>query len=259
MKIKFITQAVDSALWERYKDKITFGPTPMAPAPPQYSVPYQISRLTDAPGKVFRFFEKPEHAEDFAKGKIWISTLERCRQYEDPKQGDKDEATFTHYVDEVVITDGRETKNQMLAARMGIKIPSSPINLTVKNSIFYFRLPDGLVLCTTLRYAPDTLSDNFGKHCVEISRPEEFFRTLTESLLSTYPMIEDAACGPISYTDRVSPVHNALPNQIGFIKPSDPYADQEEYRMLWLVKHDVSLTPGVIYNPALANYCKRIA
>lgn len=258
-KLKPTCRLVQHALWELFKDKLIFGPTPMQPAPPQYDCQFQISKPADIPEKVYRFFDKPEHADDFANGRLWISTLERCRQYEDPKQGDKHEGMIARLVDDLKLTDGRNTKTQMLAQSMGIKVPASDINISIKNSTFVTRLADGLVLCTTLKYAPDTLSDNFGKHCVEISNPHEFFKTLTQSLLSTYPMIAEAVAGPIIYEDRVAPIHKKISTHIGLIKPSDPYAEQEEYRMLWLVKHNIPLTPGIINVPALADYCRRIA
>lgn len=48
------------------------------------------------PLKVYRFFKEKSHAEALCNGDVWLSTIETCRRYEDPLQGDPDEAIQTY-------------------------------------------------------------------------------------------------------------------------------------------------------------------
>jgi hypothetical protein len=187
----------------------------------QYAPPVRLVRPTfiqierDAPPRLYRFFKCLEHAQNFADGRIWISTLEACRKHEDPQQGDSEEG------------------------KLGNKLIS-----------------DALVLCTTLRFDPSKMSDSFGNYCVEITEPLKFFVKLTEELMLRYP-IDRFRQAQIIYAERE--FEGTRPGRIGFVKPPDKYAEQEEHRMLWTVSVDKPLIPGKLYVPGLKRYCRLLA
>jgi hypothetical protein len=194
------------------------GPVPMATskeyAPRVRRVGVGFLKLeVDPPAKVYRFFKEKAHADALAAGNIWISTLQRCREYEDPKQGDP--------------KDGYLGEN---------------------------KIQDALVLCTTLRFDPSLFSDSFGNYCVEITDPQNFFLKLTDELIRRYPITRYVQAKVI-YADR-SLGGDDRKGRIGFVKPADQYADQEEHRMLWTVEVDSPLKPGLIKIPALKTHCR---
>jgi hypothetical protein len=45
---------------------------------------------------IYRFFSEEYQANALAQGEVWLSTLETCRAYEDPAQGDLEEAHETY-------------------------------------------------------------------------------------------------------------------------------------------------------------------
>lgn|GEM_PF-1328226 len=68
------------------------GPSPMAFSPPVRKVKAGLMQIEkNRPKKLFRFFKERKHAEDLVAGRVWLSTLKTCRNYEDPEQGDSKE------------------------------------------------------------------------------------------------------------------------------------------------------------------------
>nr|WP_306287585.1 hypothetical protein [Pseudoalteromonas sp. WY3] len=70
---------------------------------------------------VYRFFPEKWQAESLCQGNVWISTLETCRKYEDPLQGDLGEATQTYKSGHIVGGSGDPAFVEM-ASRSGIHI-----------------------------------------------------------------------------------------------------------------------------------------
>ena len=75
-------------------------------------------------GSVYRFLRSEEHARQFASGKIYISTLEACRSYEEEGRGDAEEG-----YEKRVIDHARGGSNDSafveLARKVSIHIPES--------------------------------------------------------------------------------------------------------------------------------------
>ena len=46
---------------------------------------------------LFRCFDREEYANAFATGEIRLSTLTRCREYENAERGDSGEGTLTYF------------------------------------------------------------------------------------------------------------------------------------------------------------------
>ena len=235
--------------------------TPMKPASPQRKSVIDLPPPPAyIPKKIFRFLSNEDYADQFAMGNIRISTLETCRQYEDPLQGDSGEGSSVYRGGIYKNVNGDHPGFLQDAARSGIHFhgdPSEFTNISISGAKREFRINDALVLCTTAHFDPTALSDTFGKYVVEINDVPGFFTELTQALVDRYPILKFYA-RPVHYRSREFDSSQA-PSHEGFIKPTDPYAPQQEFRMLWTVRPSTDLTPGNVFVPELAKYCQRIA
>lgn len=206
---------------------------------------------------VYRFFQEELHADALARGEVWLSTLATCRAYEDPEQGDPEEAHETYNSGHAV---GGSTDSDFVevARRSGIHIGPGCSNITLSNDTRKTVLPDAYVLCTTIEFSPEKLSETFGRYCVEITNPKEFFVLVSESLEKPIP-IKEAAAGKVIYKDRSYTGMESPPGPMGFVKPPDLYAHQREFRLLWVPENSKDLAPFLLKCPEVAHLCKRIA
>ena len=206
---------------------------------------------------VYRFFNDPSHADALAAGKVWLSTLETCRRYEDPRQGDPEEGFVTYNSGHAVGNSG-DKDFELIAARSGIHIGPGCANITLSNNIAVRHLSDAIVLCTTELFDPNALSETFGRYCVAISDPRRLFALMTDQLRRVYNVAE-AAYGRVIYKDRFYTGLQEPPGPIGFVKPPDKYQDQHEVRFLWTVKEQQKLQPFLLEVPEVAILCRRVA
>lgn len=209
------------------------------------------------PHKVYRFFKEPSHADALSSGIVWLSTLETCRAYEDPYQGDPDEAVHVYNSGHAVGGSG-DAAFELIAERSGIHIGPGCSNITVSNCTAIQKLPDAFVVCTTEQFRPEDLGDAFGRYCVEIEHPHQFFRLITAEL-SKLHAVREAAFGRVNYRERKFSGLQDPPGPIGFVKPPDKYESQHEFRFLWLLHTADRLTPFALYAPECAALCNRIA
>jgi hypothetical protein len=203
----------------------------------------------------FRFFKSAEHADDFVRGRLMISTLGACRGYEKAGQGDKDEGTIAYSHGPIAHGD---PNFETVARRMGMgRLGEGTV---IAFNALERRVPDAFVLCCTRRYAPEKLSDTFGHHCVRINYPLFVFDLITEAIRKQHE-IGSFFSGKIMYDDRHYRDAEPPPaDHAALVKPRDGYADQEEERMVWLPKNpNQQLAPFEIEVPGMSDYCERIA
>jgi len=205
---------------------------------------------------IYRFFSERWQADSLCEGKVWLSTLETCRAYEDPLQGDDEEAIHTYTSGHIVGGSSNEAFVEM-AARSGIYIGEGCSNITINNATQVQKLPDAFVLCTTKELQPEKLSDTFGNYCVKISNPAEFFKRIS-IVLNKHFAIKEGGMGLIQYKDRVYTGLETPPGPIGFVKPSDLYSPQKEFRMLWVPEDTVPIDPFLLNCPDVANLCSQV-
>jgi hypothetical protein len=213
--------------------------------------------LDEQGGSIYRFFKEAWQADALAQGDIWLSTLNTCRAYEDPEQGDSEEAHET-YNSGHAVGGSDDPQFVEVARRSGIHIGPGCSNITISNNTRKTSIPDAYVLCTTTEFSPDKLSDTFGKYCVEITNPRQFFILASESLESV-TSIRQAVAGKVIYKDRFYSGVKSPPGPIGFVKPPDLYASQKEFRLLWIPKSTIEMAPFLLKCPAVSHMCKRIA
>jgi hypothetical protein len=206
---------------------------------------------------VYRFFQEEWEADALARGEVWLSTLETCRAYEDPEQGDPEEAHETYNSGHAV--GGSDDPDFVeVARRSGIHIGPGCSDITLSNNTRKTVLPDAYVLCTTNELSPDKLSETFGRYCVEITNPKDFFIRVSTILEKSTP-IKEAVAGKVIYKDRHYTGMESPPGPICFVKPRDLYATQREFRLLWVPENAKGLTPFLVKCPDVAHLCKRIA
>jgi hypothetical protein len=207
------------------------------------------------PSALYRYFDSEEHADAFAAGKVWISTLDTCRKHEGLQRGDPGEATVT-YNTGFIRGDGDDLAIQLIASRIKVSVAPGARNITLSNDTAFHRLADAWVLCCTERHQPDGLK-GIGQYCVKIEQPREFFEKLTRTF-SQYAQIQEAMFGRVIYAERSYQSLEAEPGPIGFVKPPDTYSDQSEVRMLWVPASREVIAPRLV-DGALHELCTRIS
>ena len=212
-------------------------------------------KATNAP--VYRFFKEKIHAEALCNGKVWLSTLETCRAYEDPLQGDPGEGRHTYSVN--YISGGSSDASFVeMSSRLGILIAKGCSGVVIENGSSSHSISDAYVLCTTKEFNPSKLNSTFGNFCVEISNPSVFFEQVSEELNKVIPL-KSAKMGAVIYDKREFTGLEQVPGPIGFVKPKDIYSEQKEFRFLWETKEHTVIKPFELYCPSIAGFCKLIS
>lgn len=206
---------------------------------------------------IYRFFSEKWQADALCEGKIWVSTLEECRKYECPLQGDPDEATEI-YKSGHIVGGGGDPEFVEMAARSGVSIGGGASNITISDCTNIKRLPDAYVLCTTSVFNPSALSETFGNYCVKISNPIEFFKRVSLAL-NEVCTIKEGAVGLVQYKERHYTGLDNRPGPIGFVKPKEKYSPQNEFRFLWLPEAHGEIQPFLLECLEVSELCAPMA
>ncbi len=209
-------------------------------------------------GPVYRFFEQESEADALVSGNVWISTLETCRNYEDPKQGDKEEARHL-YNSGLAVGGSGEPGFAEIARRSGFTIGPNCNSVWLEDITYVSVIPDAYVLCTTIEFSPNELGDTFGTYCVKILDPKQFLLTVTKYLDQVVP-IKKFMAGKVLYGARnYSGLDKPLSGPLGFVKPPDDYTEQQEFRFLWIPEANEKIKPFLLKCPEVRNFCQRIS
>ncbi|HHS9474366.1 TPA: hypothetical protein ACTWZX_001408 [Raoultella ornithinolytica] len=214
------------------------------------------SKTEDFSRPVYRFFKEKDHAEALCQGKVWLSTLQTCRAYEDPQQGDRDEAKHTYSIPYMSGSSSDPNIVEM-SSRLGINIKAGNCNIRVIRGTSLTLIEDAFVLCTTKKYDPSKMNDTFGNYCVKISNPKEFFENVSDELNKVIPL-KWGGMGAVIYGKREFTGLENAPGPIGFVKPKDIYSEQKEFRFLWESAEQKIIKPFELYCPLIAKLCKII-
>jgi hypothetical protein len=209
------------------------------------------------PAVVYRFFQHEREAECLASGSVWVTTLETCRRFEGAERGDAGEGTL-QYNSGVVTGDSSDPVVRIVAERVGVRLGASVTNIVISGNTRVQTLADAYVMCTT-ELPSKQLENALGRYCVRIDQPLRFFRKVTRAIQAKVPL-RRATIGRIMYADRTFEGVSDPPGRIGFVKPPDIYAKQQEVRMLWVpVQPGQALAPFLVECPSASRFCRRVS
>jgi hypothetical protein len=188
---------------------------------------------TNTINKIYRYFDEEEYAEQFLAGNFRLSTLNKCRAYENKMQGDKDEGKIIYYSGYVGGTD-KDTNIIEIGKRLGF--PTRPNDgksiVNMSRNKRETVIDDAFLLCTSTIFSPNQFENDFGKYCVEIIDPSFFLKKVSEAI-NDEVTIESGHAGKVDYKDRHYEGLEQAPNgDPAFIKPQR-YHWQNEYRFIW--------------------------
>ncbi|MFJ4392985.1 hypothetical protein [Pseudomonas soli] len=131
---------------------------------------------------VYRFIKSEVHADQLARGEIYISTLETCRGFEDPQRGDKEEGYERYFNKGTISGGGSNSEFVYQANQLGMLIGPDATGITIVGGERLTKLHDSYVLCTTMGFSRESLTESFGKYCVEIFDVDGFAKVVTQCL-----------------------------------------------------------------------------
>ncbi|WBF19837.1 hypothetical protein [Halomonas elongata] len=205
---------------------------------------------------VYRFLDTDYYRAELLSGRVRISTLEACRGYENPKRGDKGEGSWTYFSGHVQ-GDGDDPALQYVAQRSSISVDRSCRDITISECQSYTRIPDAFVLCWTL-YSGDGFADGeLGGYGVKLSSPRKLMNLIGHELNQRFKL-RNAMMGAVSYRRRVQYSLEEDPCHIAFVKEPDGYADQVEFRMLWVPELLTNLKPVVVNVGDISDITRKI-
>lgn len=221
------------------------------------SAPLSVLRPAQrrTPIRAYRYFREFEHAEAFIRGDIRLSTLEVCRGYENPAQGDAEEAIHTYNTGSLY-GSSEDAEFVALAARAGIAIGPGCSGITVTDCKKIDRLPDAYVLCLTDSDRPEVFRDDFGPYCVEITNLPAFAHSFSIGVAKLLG-VNQGRYGPVTYREREYTGFQPFPGELGFVKPLT-YAKQREIRLLWERPDGARLEPIVVSVPGIRHFVRRV-
>lgn len=203
--------------------------------------------------KIFRFFREEAHADALARGEVWLSTLERCRGYEDAR-GDHQEGLHFHHLTDVAIGQSQEIR--AAATRIGIEADPG-VQVSFKDVVGLTRMPDAYVLCFSTDGTSPLVRERFGEFGVEVLDRREFGRRLASAFTAERTKVRIWG-RHVTYAERSTIDAEPENGPLGFVKPLQ-FADEAEYRLL-IVAADPStryfLRP--LHAPNLAELCRRL-
>lgn len=212
----------------------------------------QLIELENCNESLYRFFPEKWQAQALVDGKIWLSTLETCRNYENPAQGDSGEATEI-FLSGTHLGGGDDPTFVEIARRSGIQVGSSVNNVLLENNFFFEYAKDAYLFCTSKVSTPETLLD-FGDYCVEITNPR-LFAYLATKRITEMMKLSAAVTRHIIYGARVYMDLDTPSGLMGFVKPRE-YESQKEFRFLWEPIWPNRLAPFLLSCPELKGICR---
>jgi hypothetical protein len=185
----------------------------------------------------YRYFDKPEHADALERGELWVTTVQRCRKQEDLGRRDEGEGT-QRYNTGNVLGNPPDPKVQEIATKVGMFLdPNLPwaSAIDISNNTRILQLSDAYLFCMTSHRSADATA-RFGRYCVQIDTPMEFFHSATKAITARFTRVR-AHLGRVMYKARAYSGHETAPGPLGFVKPKR-FKKEKEVRILWIVDHD---------------------
>jgi hypothetical protein len=207
---------------------------------------------------VYRYFAEEWQAKALTQGRVFFSTLNRCREAEEARGGDPEEAREL-YLQGVAAGNSESPEMRTILDRLGF-VDLHGTHIELGFNACERKMPDAYVICTSEDLSP-VLAVRFGKFCVRLEKPAEVSRRLHRALVHR--------CIPHhGWFSRVTYVpfngYNDLedsPGPIGFVKRLS-FELEQEARFLFLphpALPGMRLEKFEIPVPGVARLCSMIA
>lgn len=143
-----------------------------------------------------------------------------------------------------------------MGSRAGVYIGPGSKNITLRNVRSHRFIPDAWLLCLTGRCEAG-IRKQYGDFGIRIDEPLEFWNLLSRAVVLRTRARLRSYLGWVRYTGRSYQGLGPLPGHPSLLKPSVPYGEEREFRMLWIPKDGyVIKEPQLSINePALARFC----
>lgn len=220
----------------------------------RYGVKFARDPRVHKMDRLYRIFERPEYANAFCAGEVWLSSLEKCRNTEDGIRKDAGEGTLEYNSGTAIGSSGDPAFDEVVR-RLGMPVQGLQDSI-IHDCRSFEKTSDAFVLCTSDGSLEELLK--FGAHCVEITRPFEFLLRLTPAIAERHEL----AWGVVWKVDYRPRVYQGLEEHPGFapfVKP-DSFSDEKEVRFIWHPRElDLVVEPGPVLCPEVVHLCRRLS
>lgn len=211
---------------------------------------------------LYRLFEENWQAESLLNGQIWISTLERCRSFEDDQQGDQYEGSSIYNFSLNTGNRSPTAEEIKYLAHGGVDIGPNCSNITIGKGTTVNRISNGFLLCTTNDPEKLKKQSSSWKYSVKIDLPpKKLALLLTNSMIKQgIPLSCSFSHGWAKYgSERHYNNPELEPQRLAFLKP-EKHMDQSEYRFFTIATNNFNYPDdGILINcPELVPYLYRI-
>ena len=209
------------------------------------------------PARLYRYFERAEHAQRLVDGHVWLSTLEYVRKC-DASRADPHDATMRYQVSRLD-ADTPKAEASLILDRLRADrfFDGDPSGIRAQNLTLVSVVPDSFLLCLSSLKMDKRLQRVFGKYCVEIENPVALWREINTAVLQVMPKAFPRF-DAVTYTGRSYRDADPQPGMLGFA--SDPsLAFEREFRMIWYPSEPgLKLSPKEVEVPRARKLCRRL-
>jgi|GEM_PF-3604201 len=178
---------------------------------------------------LYKYVTKSDFSAQLCRGVLRLGTLHGYKACEDALRGDKAEGEmlFTELTETVNGSPNSYDKQVYKALGIGF---SNVENCVIGIPERYTYSPDCWICCTATQPLGEKEKAEFGHHCVKIDA-KLFLLGIIDGIKKQFPNV-DINYGLVTYKDRVASPKEILSLRPAFIKPSDPFGDQFEFRFM---------------------------
>jgi hypothetical protein len=213
-------------------------------------------------GPLYRAFEKRCDAEALVAGRVWVSTLSKCKAIEDPVRQDAGEGMLLYESGEIS-GPADDPDVRLVAHRSGLSYAPGTVGgtVTVVGNVSITEHRDVYIVCMSTERMT-----KFGPYCVRINEPWQFINAVGAALVESGKVLQVTSDSPqsnchfgiVEYRDRRSYRHlDPGLMHAAFVKPAVPFAEDKEVRVIYRPTR-LPITPLEVACPEVAALCERL-
>ena len=184
------------------------------------------------PRTLFRYFDRDEYYEDFLAGRVWVTTIDACRNSEDADRADRFEATHT-FVQPRPVWDSTSPVGRAVMKQLGVSVPPGSRVFLEGNSSTEFH-PDQYMLCLS-RSLNRRLMEKFSpgaKKVVRIVRPTALIDAIGKAIHEKDSLFH-YECAPVLYERPDAGGSELTPRYAPWMMKPRRYSEEQEIRVVW--------------------------